>query len=92
MARKITSAYLLVTFDCDALRPCKGTSMCVTIKRIYYLKFVVLLNYAAHLFFLKIGVKMCDVATKFAAEFGHSWHFDVRCEMYDVKTHKTRNN
>ena len=33
MARKITSAYLLVTFDCDALRPSKGTSMCVAIKR-----------------------------------------------------------
>ena len=24
MARKITSAYLLVTFDCDALRPSRG--------------------------------------------------------------------
>ena len=30
MARKTTSAYLLVTFDCDAL---KGTFKCVTIKR-----------------------------------------------------------
>ena len=25
--------YLLVTFDCDALRSYKGRSMCVTIKR-----------------------------------------------------------
>ena len=33
MAQKTTSAYLLVTFDCDAL---KGTFKCVTIKRVCF--------------------------------------------------------